>query len=104
MVPGVQVNNFENVPNIGADILFSLIVGFLNASIFFFLVILDLDITKLRLALFSFVISFGAFIVIAIIPFGVQVVNAWGVIIGGIVVWAVAFFSNELEWKHYEKT
>jgi uncharacterized membrane protein YvlD (DUF360 family) len=104
MVPGIQVNNFENVPNIGADILFSLVVGFLNASIFFFLVILDLDITKLRLALLSFVISFGAFIVIAIIPFGVQVINVWGVIIGGGIVWAVAYFSNELEWKHYEKT
>ncbi|PIS02763.1 MAG: hypothetical protein COT85_01655 [Chlamydiae bacterium CG10_big_fil_rev_8_21_14_0_10_42_34] len=103
MAPGVEIQSFEQVPNIGADILFSLIVGFLNASIFFFLVILELDVTKLRLAIFSFVISFGAFIAIAIIPFGVRVVNPWGVIIGGGVVFAVSFFTNFLEWKHYKQ-
>lgn len=103
VAPGVEVTTFENVPNIGADILFSLIVGFLNASVFFFLVILELAITNLKLAIFTFIISFSAFIIIAIVPFGVRVVNPWGVIIGGFVVWAVAFLSNHLEWKHYKK-
>ena len=102
--PGITIESYEQVPNIGADILFSLIVGFLNASIFFFLAILELKITNFKLALFSFVISFAAFITIAIIPFGVRVVSPWGVIVGGGVVWIVSFFTNYLEWKHYEKT
>ena len=101
--PGVEIDLYENVPNIGADILFSLIVGFLNASIFFFLALLEIPITKLKLALFSFVISFTAFLAIAIFPFGVRVVSPVGFFIGGGVVWAVAYFSNYLEWKHYKR-
>lgn len=104
VAPGITIESYEQVPNIGADILFALIVGFLNASIFFFLAILELKITNLKLALFSFVISFAAFITIAIIPFGVRVVNPWGVILGGGIVWIVSFFTNHLEWKHYQKT
>ena len=103
VAPGVEIASFEQVPNIGADILFSLIVGFLNSSIFFFLALLELSITHLRLAIISFIVSFGAFLVIAIIPFGVRVVNPWGVIIGGGVVWGVALLTNCLEWKHYKK-
>jgi uncharacterized membrane protein YvlD (DUF360 family) len=103
VIPGIHVNEFENVPNIGADILFSLIVGFLNASIFFFFALLDLTITDLKLALFAFIISFGAFLIIAIVPFGVQILNAWGILLGGGIVWGVSVLTNHLEWKHYQK-
>lgn len=99
--PGIAIQNFENVPNIGADILFALVVGFLNASVFFFLALLELTITNLKMAIITFIVSFGAFIIIAIVPFGVRVVNPWGVIIGGLVVWLVALMTNHLEWKHY---
>lgn len=102
VAPGVEISYYEQVPNIGADILFSLVVGFLNASIFFFLILMEINITLFKLALFSFVISFGSFLLIAIFPFGVEVVSAWGVIVGGGVVWAVAYFSNYLEWQHYK--
>lgn len=101
--PGVEIASFEQVPNIGADILFSLILGFLNSSIFFFLALLELTITNLKMAIISFIVSFGAFIAIAIIPFGVRVVSPWGVIIGGSVVWGVAILTNFLEWKHYKR-
>lgn len=102
VAPGVEIESFEQVPNIGADILFSLIIGFLNSSIFFFLALLELSITNLRMAIMSFIVSFGGFLIIAVIPFGVRVVNPWGVIIGGGVVWAVALLTNHLEWKHYK--
>ncbi len=99
VVPGVEITNFEEVPNIGADILFSLIVGFLNASVFPFYAILELKLTPLKLGLINFIISYGAFITIAIIPFGVRVVSAWGVVIGGTIVCVTAFFTNYLEWQ-----
>lgn len=103
VAPGVEIGSYQQVPNIGADILFALIVGFLNSSIFFFLAILELKISNLKLGVVTFVVSFLAFIVIAFVPFGVRVVNAWGVIIGGGIVWSVAFLTNHLEWKHYKK-
>lgn len=100
--PGVEILNFENVPNVGADILFALVFGFLNASVFFFYALLELPISNLKLGITTFFVSYSAFIVIAIFPFGVRVVSPWGVIIGGTVVWLVAFLTNHLEWKHYK--
>jgi uncharacterized membrane protein YvlD (DUF360 family) len=49
VAPGVEISYFEQVPNVGADILFSVIVGFLNASVFPFFVILELELTILQL-------------------------------------------------------
>lgn len=100
VAPGVQIDLFEQVPNIGADILFSVIVGFLNASVFPLFAIMEWKLTALRLATLTFLISIGAFLIIAVIPFGVRVVNVWGVLFGGGVVWAIAFFTNYLEWQH----
>ena len=101
--PGMEISYFEQVPNIGADILFSAVVGFLNASVFPFYAIFEIKVTKLKLALLTFILSFGAFLLIAIVPFGVRAVSAWGVIIGGVVVWVVAFIGNYLEWQRDTK-
>ena len=101
--PGLQILSFEGVPDIGSDILFSSLVGFFNSSVFFFLVILELKPTKLKIGLMTLAISYGAFIILSTISFGVQVTSPAGVLIGGTVVWAVAFFTNYLEFKHYEK-
>jgi uncharacterized membrane protein YvlD (DUF360 family) len=98
MIPGIQISQFEDVPNVGADILFSLIVGFLNASIFPFYAIMEIPFSVLKLAIISFFISFGAFTVIAFIPFGVQAVSFWGVLLGGFIVWGTACLCNYLEW------
>ncbi len=101
--PGVEIIYFEQIPDIGADILFSVLVGFLNASIFPFLMILELNPGKMKIALMTFCISYGAFIVISMIPFGIQVTSSIGVIIGGTLVWVVAFFTNYMELKHYTR-
>jgi uncharacterized membrane protein YvlD (DUF360 family) len=100
VVPGIEITYFEQVPNIGADILFSIVVGFLNATIYPFLALLELSISKLKLACFSFVISFGAFTAIALVPFGIQVVSPLGWILGGGIVWVVSFVTNYMEWQH----
>jgi uncharacterized membrane protein YvlD (DUF360 family) len=99
VAPGIQIDSFEQVPNIGADLLFSLILGFLNATVFPFLAILELKPTPMKMGLATFVITFVGFIAIAIFPFGVRVVGPIGVLIGGGIVWVVAFFTNYLEWK-----
>lgn len=102
-MPGVQIATFEQVPNIGADILFSLILGFLNASVFYFLSLLELSITHLRLALTTAIISFGGFLTIALVPFGVQVTGFTGFLLGGGLVWLVAYVTGYLEWKQAQK-
>ncbi len=104
VMPGVEISNYEAVPNIGADILFSLVLGFLNTSVFFAWALLEAPITHLKLAVPTFIISFGGFLLIAIFPFGVQVVNAGGVIFGGGLVWLVAYLTNYLEWSFIKKS
>ncbi|MBS0625239.1 MAG: hypothetical protein JSS32_04245 [Verrucomicrobia bacterium] len=101
--PGVEIIYFEQIPDIGADILFSILVGFLNASIFPFLMILELNPSKTKMAIMSLCVSYGAFIVISMIPFGIQVTSPAGVLVGGTLVWAVAYFTNYLEYKHYSR-
>lgn len=100
VIPGIEVGSFEHVPNIGADLFFSLVVGFLNATIFPALLIFGLKPTLKKMGILSFIISFGAFALISAISFGVQVTSFGGYLIGSLIVWAVAFFSNYLEWKH----
>jgi uncharacterized membrane protein YvlD (DUF360 family) len=103
VVPGIEISNYEQVPNVGADILFSLVIGFLNASIFFFLVILELNISIARLVFGAVLVSFTGFAAIAMFPFGVSVVSPIGFILGGSIVACVSFFTNFLEWRHYDK-
>ncbi len=99
MAPGIEVNFYEQVPNIGADLLFSLTVGLLNASVFPILIILEQNPTPRKMAIITFLISFISFIAIAIFPFGVQAVSIMGVIIGGAFTWAAGFLTNYLEWR-----
>lgn len=98
--PGIEIVYFEDVPDIGADILFSIILGFLNASVFPFLSLFEIKISKMKIALFTFIITYSAFGIISAVSFGVSIVNPAGFFIGGTLVWIIAFLSNYLEWKH----
>ena len=100
VTPGIEIVYFEQVPDVGADILFSVIVGFLNASVFPFLSLLELKISKMRLAILTFILSFGSFGVISVLSFGVSITAPAGFFVGGTLVWIVAYFSNYLEWKY----
>lgn len=101
--PGLQIINFEQVPDVGADLIFSILVGFFNATVLPVLIILELKPTLMKLGILTFIISYAAFIIISIVPFGIQVTNPLGVFVGGTIVWLVAFFTNHLEFQHYSR-
>ena len=98
--PGIEIIYFEQVPDIGADLLFSILVGFLNASVYPFFSLLELPVSKMKIAIITFAITFTLFGIIAVVPFGVRIVNPAGLFVGGSLVWIVAYISNYLEWKH----
>ena len=102
VIPGITIEFFENVPNIGADILFSLILGFFNSIIVPVFVGLDLKITYLKITVVGFIITFFAFILIGIVNFGITA-NIMGIILGGAIVWICSFLTNYLEFKHLSK-
>lgn len=96
IIPGIKIGYFENLPNIGADLLFSLIVGFFNASIYPVLAAFTQNVTIKKIAIISFFISFGSFVFIHYIQFGVRATTFPGVFIGGSLVWGAAVFINFL--------
>ncbi|NGX56005.1 MAG: hypothetical protein K1060chlam5_00239 [Candidatus Anoxychlamydiales bacterium] len=102
IMPGIQIEFFENVPNIGIDIFFSLILGFLNSIIAPFLIALETKITNFKIAVLSTVITFLSFLIIAIFKIGIDI-NFLGFILSVIFVSLMSFFANYLELKHLLK-
>jgi len=103
IAPGIEISLYQKVPNIGGSLLFALIIGFLNASVFPALFIFEVAPTKMKIAVITGLISFLAFIFVAFIPFGVRVLNGYGVLLSGTIVWGVAFLTNYFEWHRGAK-
>ncbi|NGX33674.1 MAG: hypothetical protein K1060chlam1_00014 [Candidatus Anoxychlamydiales bacterium] len=102
VMPGITIEFYEKVPNIGADILFSAVVGFLNSIIVPALVLIETKITNVKIAILGFVISYLSFIIISIVDFGIRA-NILGIFLGGSLVWFFSYFTNYLELKHLKK-
>ena len=102
IIPGVNLAFFENVPNIGVDLFFSIIVGFLNSLIVPFLVALNVSVTNIKILISGFIICFGSFIFIGFVDLGISA-TFLGVVLGGFLVWVFSFFTNYLEYKHLQK-
>ena len=100
VMPGIKVESFQNAPNIGADILFAAVVGFLNASIFPVFVLFEINITFFRMSIIAFIISCIAYITIAAVDIGVKALTWPGTVAAILIVWIVSSFSNYLEYKH----
>jgi hypothetical protein len=103
ITPGLEIDMYDKVPNIGGSLLFALIVGLLNASVFPLLFLLEILPSKKKIAVLTGIISFVSFIVVLFVPFGVRAMSFVGVILGGGVVWAVAFLTNYFEWHRGAK-
>jgi uncharacterized membrane protein YvlD (DUF360 family) len=103
VIPGIEVTFFEHIPNIGADLVFSAIVGLLNSLIFPFLVLFKAHPSSLKITIISFIISFGSFIVIGISDLGVRATSIGSIIVAGLIVWVMSFFTNYLEMRHAHK-
>ncbi len=103
IAPGIEIGFYQKVPNLGAALVFSFIVGFLNASVFACLFIFSLAPSRMKIAILTGAISFLGFLIIAILPFGVRVVSPLGMILGGGFTWIVAYLTNYFEWHRGAK-
>jgi len=86
MAPGVTIADYERVVNIGADLMFSFIVGFLNTLIVPVCIGLNIIPTIKKIIIFSVIISFGSYIVLAVINYGIKIDAFYGVIFAGLIV------------------
>ncbi len=99
LAPGIEVGEYERVPNVGADLVFSLVLGFFNACVFPLLFILEMGPNPRKIAILTFLFSFSGYIFLAFVPMGIQVVSLGGVLFGGIFSWLAGFITNYLEWR-----
>ncbi len=99
IIPGIKIEFYENVPNIGADLLASIIIGGLNSLIIPALILFNIKATNIKIAVIGFFICLLSFLILAGFNIGIEV-TAIGVILGTIIVWIVSFFTNYLELKH----
>ncbi len=86
MAPGVTITDYEKVINIGADLMISFIIGFLNTLIVPVCISLNIIPTLKKIIIFSVIISFGSYIALAIINHGVKINAFYGVIFAGLIV------------------
>ena len=99
VIPGMEISSFEDTPNIGADFLFSFIVGFLNASIFHAFLVFNLKPSVKAIGIVSFIVTFSSFAIIAGISYGIRITTFGAYFFSSLIVWCVAFLSNVLEMK-----
>jgi uncharacterized membrane protein YvlD (DUF360 family) len=83
------------------DVLFALIVGFLNASVFPFLLLLGIFPSKLKLAVMNGIISYGAMILAANMALLGIDVDAGGAVFGGGLLWLVSYLINHWEQERW---
>ncbi len=91
---------YSETSTLGSDLLFALVLGFFNASIFPFLILIEILPTRLKLAILTAIVSFGGFTLVAIIPYGFEP-DVGGVAIGGGITWLVAFLTNYFELRRW---
>ena len=103
VMPGIKITNFENVPNIGYDIMFAVIVGFLNASVFLVVILFEIKHVLQVIVSIAFLISFLSYGIIAYFDFGIKVTTFSAFFWSALIVFLVSVFSNHLEYKHIQK-
>lgn len=87
-IPGLEIKNTSDA------VMFGFILGLINAFIRPFITLLTIPINILTLGLFSLVINAITYWLASELTYGVVILNAWGAILGGGIVWIVGFFAN----------
>jgi hypothetical protein len=103
IVPDVEIDYYTKLPHIGGDLIFSFSVGFINSLIYPMIVLFKVKPTHFKVGLSSFLISFGAYSVVNILPVGIKIASPGAFIWTALSVWFMAYLTNHLELKHYIK-
>lgn len=98
ILPGVDVVNQTKLPHIGGDLIFAIVLGVLNGSIFHLLKILG-HASFMKVVAVSVVMNFVAYALIKFIPAGIQIssIQGYGMAAGLVVIGSC--LTNYFEMK-----
>ena len=99
LLPGIEVVKQSKLPHIGGDLLFAIVLGFLNSLIFPVLKVMDQKISVGRIAITASVLSFAAYAVLKFAPLGIEIKTVEGYLLAAGFVGAGGFLTNYLEMK-----
>lgn len=102
IIPGIQIEYYTKLPHIGGDIIFAASIGFLNSLIFPILRLVT-DPSHFKIGLISFIISFGAYSIVNLLPIGVHLDTAGAYLWCGGVVWFVSYLTNHMEYRRWAR-
>ena len=102
ILSGIEVTNQTKLPHIGGDLIFAIVLGFLNSLILPILKLVDRQISAPRIALISIILNFSAYAILKLAPIGIEVSSVEGYIFASTMVSLGSFLTNYLEMKHLE--
>ncbi len=103
LIPGIDNPYYTKLPQIEGGLIFAACVGFVNSMIYPFMRLFRVPPSHVKLGLSSFIISFAAYSIVNLLPLGVKVTTAKAFLWSGVIVWAVSYFTNHLEFARYRK-
>ena len=101
VIPGVEIDYYSKIPEIKGDLVFSFCLGFICSLVFPALKYLKLKPSHFKIGFITFIISFGAYGVVNILPVGVRITTPTAFIWSGLIVWFGAYLTNHLEFSKY---
>ena len=101
VIPGVEIAYYTKLPHVGGEIIFAAALGFINSLIFPVLRIFQFSPSHFKIVLVSFIVSFGAYSIVNLLPVGVKITTAGAFIWSGLIVWFISYLTNHLEFKQY---
>jgi len=103
VIPNVEIDYYSKLPDIGGDLIFAFSVGFLNSLIYPVIVLLHIKSSHFKVGLSSFLISFGAYSIVNLLPVGIKITAPGAFIWTSLSVWFMAYLTNHFEIRHYLK-
>jgi uncharacterized membrane protein YvlD (DUF360 family) len=103
IIPGVDIAYYSKLPHIGGDLIFAFSLGFINSLVFPFMKIFGVKLSHLKIGLATFFISVLGYSIVNVLPFDIHLEGPGTYIWCVLVVWAVAYFTNHIEYRHYLK-
>lgn len=100
IIPGIQISYYTKLPHIEGDLIFAIAVGFLNSLIFPVLRLVT-DPSHFKIGLISFLISFGSYSIVNLLPIGIHLHTAGAYVWCSVVVWIASYLTNHLEYRRY---
>lgn len=97
LIPGIDVVNQSKLPHIGGDLIFAFALGLLNSLIVPLFRLMDHHVSMLRVTVVTFILNFGAYALLKLLPLGIFITNIEGYLIAAFVVSIACSILNYLE-------